>query len=93
MNPKLLICDEATSALDVTVQKEIIELLGRLRKKRGGELSILFISHDLALVQGICDRIMVMYAGQFVEEGFADDVVNNPKNEYTKNLLASVLSV
>ena len=88
---RILICDEITSALDVSVQAQIVDLI--LRLKEEGNLSVIFISHDLALVQGICDRIMVMYAGQFVEEGFADDVVNNPKNEYTKNLLASVLSV
>ena len=90
-SPRILICDEITSALDVSVQAQIVDLI--LRLKEEGNLSVIFISHDLALVQGICDRIMVMYAGQFVEEGFADDVVNNPKNEYTKNLLASVLSV
>ena len=90
-NPRILICDEITSALDVSVQAQIVDLI--LRLKEAGSLSVIFISHDLALVQGLCDRVMVMYAGHFVEEGTSYEVVNDPKNEYTKNLLASVLSV
>ena len=90
--PRLLICDEITSALDVTVQKEILELLNALRTRQGRGLSILFISHDISLVQQFCDRVLVMYRGEIVEEGTPDEVIRNPKNDYTKRLIDSVLS-
>ena len=90
--PRLLICDEITSALDVTVQKEILELLNALRTQRGRDLSILFISHDISLVQQFCDRVLVMYHGEIVEEGTPDEVIRNPQNDYTKRLIDSVLS-
>ena len=89
IEPKLLICDEAT--LDVTVQKEIISLLNELRKQRGKNLSILFICHDISLVQQFCDRVLVMYRGEIVEEGTPDAVIRAPKNDYTKRLIDSVL--
>ncbi len=91
IEPKLLICYEATSALDVTVQKEIISLLNELRKQRGKNLSILFICHDISLVQQFCDRVLVMYRGEIVEEGTPDAVIRAPKNDYTKRLIDSVL--
>lgn len=91
IEPKLLICDEATSALDVTVQKEIISLLNELRKQRGKNLSILFICHDISLVQQFCDRVLVVYRGEIVEEGTPDAVIRAPKNDYTKRLIDSVL--
>ncbi len=91
VKPKLLICDEATSALDVTIQKEIIELLNELRSQQGEALSILFICHDISLVQQFCDRVVVMYHGKIVEEGTPDEVIMHPKNEYTKRLIDSVL--
>lgn len=91
VSPKLLICDEITSALDVSTQAQIIELLKELRSQL--KLSSLFISHDLALVQGICDRIFVMYDGTIVEEGITQTVLTNPKNDYTKLLLASVFDL
>ena len=91
IEPKLLICDEATSALDVTVQKEIIELLNALRSQQGRNLSILFICHDISLVQQFADRVLVMYRGEIVEEGTPDEVIRNPKNDYTKRLIDSVL--
>lgn len=91
IEPKLLICDEATSALDVTVQKEIISLLNELRKQRGKNLSILFICHDISLVQQFCDRVLVMYRGEIVKEGTPDAVIRAPKNDYTKRLIDSVL--
>ena len=69
IEPKLLICDEATSALDVTVQKEILDLLNALRAQQGRNLSILFICHDISLVQQFADRVLVMYQGNIVEEG------------------------
>lgn len=91
IKPKVLICDEATSALDVTIQKEIIELLNKLRRQKGNDLSILFICHDIALVQQFCDRVLVMYRGKVVEEGVPDEIVKNPGNEYTKRLIESIL--
>ena len=91
IEPKLLICDEATSALDVTVQKEIIELLNALRAQQGQSLSILFICHDISLVQQFADRVLVMYHGRIVEEGAPDEVIRSPQNDYTKRLIDSVL--
>lgn len=89
IQPKILICDEATSALDVTVQQQIMELLERLGQTH--ELSYLFISHNLALVQSFCDRLLVMHEGKIVEEGTPDEVILQPQAEYTKLLIDSVL--
>lgn len=89
VNPKILICDEATSALDVTVQMQIIELLKRLQKEM--DLSILLISHDLALVQHLCDRVIVMYQGNIVEQGRTERVINAPENDYTKMLVEAAM--
>lgn len=86
--PELIICDEATSALDVTVQAQIIGLLRKLQKERG--LSLLLICHDLALVQELCDRVIVMYQGKIIEEGAPDDVICHPKEAYTRILVDSV---
>lgn len=91
IRPKVLICDEATSALDVTIQKEILELLNKLRWEKGLDLSILFICHDIALVQQFCERVVVMYHGDIVEEGRPDEIVRNPQNEYTRRLIDSIL--
>ena len=88
IDPKLIICDEATSALDVTVQAQIVELLRRLQKELS--LSILLICHDLALVQHLCDRVLVMYQGKIVEEGPPDEVIRHPKEAYTRQLIESV---
>ncbi|WP_323787373.1 ABC transporter ATP-binding protein [Psychroserpens sp.] len=85
--PKLLIADEPTTALDVTVQKDIIELLKQLQAEEN--MSIIFISHDLALVSEIADRILVMYQGTVVEQGHVADIFNNPQHIYTKALLSS----
>ena len=90
-NPKLLLADEPTSALDVTVQKEILELLNELRCEQGTALSILFICHDISLVQQFCDRVLVMYHGDIVEQGAPDAVIYHPQNDYTKRLIDSVL--
>ncbi len=90
-DPKLVICDEATSALDVSVQAQIITLLIDLQKKLN--MSYLFICHDLALVENICNRVLVMNRGNIVEEGTADQVINHPQNAYTKLLLKSVFPV
>ena len=91
IEPKLLICDEATSALDVTVQKEILDLLNELRAQQGQNLSILFICHDISLVQQFADRVLVMHQGKIVEAGTPDDVIHSPQNDYTKRLIDSVL--
>lgn len=85
--PKLLIADEPTTALDVTVQKEILQLLKELQKETG--MSLIFISHDLALVSEIADRVVVMYQGSVIEEGSVFSIFKLPKQEYTKALLAS----
>ena len=85
--PKLLIADEPTTALDVTVQKEIIELLLEIKRTEG--LSIIFISHDLALVSEIADRLIVMFKGKIIEKGKAVEIFSNPIENYTKGLLYS----
>ena len=85
--PKLLIADEPTTALDVTVQKDIIELLKQLQNEEN--MSILFISHDLALVSEIADRVLVMYQGNIVEQGYVSDIFFKPQHTYTKALLSS----
>ena len=89
ISPKLLICDECTSALDVTIQKEIIDLLNEFREEM--DMSYLFISHDLGVVQSFCDRAIVMHNGKAEEEGAVDDIINNPQAQYTKDLIDSVL--
>lgn len=89
VEPKVLICDEATSALDVTVQKQIMELLIKLKKEN--QLSFLFICHDLALIQMFCDRVIVMHDGHMEEEGTPEEIIENPKTEYAKRLIESVL--
>ena len=88
-DPALIICDEATSALDVTVQAQIVDLLRDVAAERG--TAYLFICHDLALVQGFCDRVLVMQSGRIVEEGSARNVVANPQHPYTQELVASIL--
>lgn len=85
--PEILIADEPTTALDVTVQQEIILLLKNLQQETG--MSILFISHDLSLISEICDRILVMYKGEIVEQNSALNIFKNPENIYTKALIAS----
>ena len=89
VEPRVLICDEATSALDVTVQKQIMELLQKLKKEN--QLSFLFICHDLALVQLFCDRVIVMHDGRVEEEGTPEEIIEHPKTEYTEQLIRSVL--
>ena len=86
--PRLLIADEPTTALDVTIQAQILDLLNDLREKFA--LAMLFVSHDLAVVSQVSDRVAVMYAGSLVEEGEAAEVFHNPMHPYTRGLLASV---
>ena len=85
--PKILIADEPTTALDVTVQKEILLLLKSLQQET--EMSIIFISHDLALVSEISDRVVVIYQGEIVEQNSAAELFLQPKETYTQALLAS----
>jgi oligopeptide/dipeptide ABC transporter ATP-binding protein len=85
--PRLLIADEPTTALDVTVQKEILQLLQKLRREL--RLGLLFITHDLGVVAQVADRVAVMYAGRIVEEGSAGQVLATPKHPYTQGLLAA----
>lgn len=83
--PKLLIADEPTTALDVTVQMQILELLGRLKRTHG--MSLLFVTHDLAVASHVCDDIVVFYAGRTVERGDARELLRDPKHPYTQALL------
>lgn len=89
VEPQLLICDEATSALDVTVQAQIAALLKRLQEENG--MSLLLISHDLALVQYLCSRVLIMYQGKIIEEGIPDEVIQNPRESYTRLLVEAIL--
>ncbi|MGA1266094.1 MAG: ABC transporter ATP-binding protein [Phycisphaerales bacterium] len=88
LNPSLIVCDEPTSALDVSIQSQILNLLKDLQREFG--LSYLFISHDMAVIHHICDRVAVMYDGRIVEEGSRDDIIRRPQHPYTQRLLAAV---
>ncbi|MCF2719544.1 ABC transporter ATP-binding protein [Paenibacillus sp. UKAQ_18] len=87
-NPKLLIADEPTTALDVTIQAQILDLMRELQKSEG--TSILMITHDLGVVAEMCDRVVIMYAGQVVEETDVKTLFKDPKHPYTQSLLASL---
>jgi len=88
VKPKLIICDEPTSALDVSVRSKVLKLLQKLQKEEG--LSYLFITHDLSIVPSIAHQVAVMKDGKIVEQGLVDEVMQNPKEDYTKRLLESV---
>ena len=90
-DPKLVIADEPTTALDVTVQKQVVDLLNRLKDELG--FAMVFVSHDLALVSQLADRLTVMYAGQVMEQGSNRQILVDPRHEYTRGLLGSVLSI
>ena len=86
--PKVLIADEPTTALDVTIQAQIVELVADLQERHG--TAVLWITHDLGVVAGLADRVMVMYAGRIVEEAGVDDLYRDPRHPYTRGLLASL---
>lgn len=86
--PDILIADEPTTALDVTIQAQILELIKEIQEKNN--MSVIFITHNLAVVAQICDSVSVMYAGKIVEQGSVDDIFYNPKHPYTKGLLKSM---
>ena len=86
--PDILIADEPTTALDVTIQAQILELIKDIQQKN--KMSVIFITHNLAVVAQICDSVSVMYAGKIVEQGSVDDIFYNPKHPYTKGLLKSM---
>jgi len=87
-DPELLIADEPTTALDVTIQAQILDLLKKIQKEEG--TSIILITHDLGVVAEVCDRIIVMYAGEVVESGSVEEIFENPSHPYTKGLLKSI---
>jgi oligopeptide/dipeptide ABC transporter ATP-binding protein len=86
--PQILIADEPTTALDVTVQAQILELLGDLNRELG--TAVIMITHNMGVVAGLCSRVIVMYAGQIVEQGPVDQIFENPQHPYTWSLLRSI---
>ncbi len=87
-NPEMLYCDEAVSALDVSVRAQILNLLDDLQKEL--QLTYMFVSHDLSVIEHICDRVAIMYLGKVVEIGTKDDIFKNPQHPYTKALLSAI---
>jgi oligopeptide/dipeptide ABC transporter ATP-binding protein len=90
LSPKMVVCDEAVSALDVSIQSEIVALIGELQRETG--LSLLFISHDLAVVRRLCHRVMVLYLGRVVELADGMSLYRDPRHPYTRALLSAVLT-
>lgn len=91
VKPEILLCDEVTSALDVSSQAQILRLLADICRKR--EMSAVFVSHDLAVVSCLCDRIMVMRGGAVVEQGGTRQIIDAPREEYTRKLIDSVMEI
>ncbi len=90
-DPEILIADEPTTALDVTIQAQILDLMRHLNKEKG--MAILLITHDLGVVAEMCDRVVVMYSGQVVEEGETRAILKDPKHPYTKGLIRSLPNI
>ncbi|MBT2234212.1 ATP-binding cassette domain-containing protein [Nonomuraea sp. NEAU-A123] len=90
-DPELIVCDEAVSALDKSIQAQVLNLLAELQRETG--VALLFISHDLSVVEHIADRVAVMYLGRLVEEGRADQIWSAPRHPYTRTLLSSIPSI
>jgi peptide/nickel transport system ATP-binding protein len=88
LKPKLIIADEPVSALDVSVQAQVLNFMQDIQKEFN--LTYLFISHDLGIIQHMCDRIGIMYRGQFVEEGTSEEIYSNPLHIYTKRLISAI---
>ncbi len=88
LNPKLIIADEPVSALDVSVQAQVLNFMQDIQKEFN--LTYLFISHDLGIIRHMCDRMGIMYRGQFVEEGTSEEIYNHPQHIYTKRLIAAI---
>lgn len=88
VDPKIIIADECIAALDVTIQAQIVELFRELKSKM--QLTLLFIAHDLAVVRNLCERVVVMYHGEIVEEGLSADVFAHPKQAYTAALIDAI---
>jgi len=89
--PKLLILDEPTSALDVSIQAQILKLLKNIHKERG--VSYILISHDISVIRYLCERVIIMRRGKIVEDGKTDEIIRNPKEEYTKQLVKSLMEL
>ena len=88
LNPSFIVCDEITSALDVSVQAEILRMLLDLKRQRG--LTLLFITHNIGVVEFVSDQTAVMHRGRIIEMGRTSDIVNRPQHDYTKQLIAAV---
>lgn len=88
VKPELLVCDEPVSALDVSVQALVLKLFRNLREQFGG--SLLFTTHDMAVVRQVANSVHILYEGNVVESGPVDDVLDNPRDSYTKRIIASV---
>ena len=90
-NPKILLADEPTSALDVTIQAQVLDMIGNLRDQMG--MAMLMVTHDLGVVAKVCDSVAIMYAGKIVEYGTLEEVFNNPKHPYTEGLFNSLPNI
>lgn len=86
LNPKVLICDEPTTSLDIETENKIIELLNEIRKKE--KISLIFVTHDLSIIGDITEKLLIMNRGKIVERGETKEILENPKDEYTKKLLS-----
>ena len=91
LDPEFILLDEPTSALDLSVQGQVIDLLRELQRRRG--LTYLFISHDLKVVRALCHRVIVMSGGKVVETGDTDQIMDFPREDYTKRLVRAALEV